>query len=77
LPQWIALAYEGKVENCLDDPQTNKVSEINFQSAEGVDGVTARATVEVLNGPDQGTFIDTLYYVDGAWRFYTTSDAPK
>ena len=77
LPQYVALAYEGGVEDCLKDPLTTKVTHIDYQGAEGVDGVTARATVEVLNGPDQGTYTDTLYYVDGAWRLYSTAIAPK
>jgi hypothetical protein len=76
LPQGLQQFYgTDDPQKCIDDPKSAESVQVEVQEVSGVDHVTAFAVVEFpeLKGGGRGPFEDTLYYVDGEWRLYSSA----
>ena len=73
--QYVAFAYKDP-QDCLEDPKTDDVLEIEVGEITGIDGVRATVEVEITDGDPKlegEPLEDTLFYVDGRWRLYTSA----
>lgn len=78
LPQGLIQFYgSDDPQKCIDDPKSDDPVEVEVQEVSGVDDVVAFAVIEFpeLKGGNRGPFEDTLYYVDGEWKVYTSAIA--
>lgn len=78
LPQGLIQFYgSDDPQKCIDDPKSDDPVEVEVQEVTGVDDVVAFTVIEFpeLKGGNRGPFEDTLYYVDGEWKVYSSAIA--